>query len=139
MTASSDFCDSYGDHRVALNFLEQVGFYADRIVIEEYRHYVGHLPSIIIRVGWSTEPADPRDLEILAELADEFGQPERHVSDAVLEVPAGRLIIQGAYLPREPEQLELPFERPTEVEVADESYLHPTIKDILNRWRRQAQ
>ena len=138
MSDLSMFSDSYGDRLVASNFVEQVGFYSDRIVIEQYRHYQGRLPSIIIRIGWSTEPADPRDLEILAELAEDYGPPTRSVSDAVLEVPAGQLVVQGAYLPLvEVEQLDLPI---TWKEMREEeSRVNPIIMDVLKRWRGQAQ
>ena len=57
----SDFCSAHGDRMVASNFVEQLGFHSDRIVIEQYRNYQGRLPSLIIRIGWSQEPADPRD------------------------------------------------------------------------------
>ena len=135
MSDLSMFSDSYGDRLVASNFVEQVGFYSDRIVIEQYRHYQGRLPSIIIRIGWSTKPADPRDLEILAELAEDYGPPTRSVSDAVLEVPAGQLVVKGAYLPREPEQLELPLDVP----VADDNNVHPSFKDIVRIWKGEVQ
>ena len=137
----SDFCSAHGDRMVASNFVEQLGFHSDRIVIEQYRNYQGRLPSLIIRIGWSQEPADPRDLDLLAELEEAYGPAQRNVSDAILEVPAGWLHIQGAYLPQPseepiPSQTDLPLEV-DEVcaEVESDSHIHPIFRNITRGWK----
>ena len=119
----------YGDVAVANNFLEQCDFHAERISITS--DTTGP-PYTTVTVGSHYEPANPRDVAILAELEEDHGQARKSGLDAILDVPAGRLVVLGVYQPEEQ-----PAEDETEVPVtsAGMAHLHPTVREIIRGWQ----